>query len=118
MAKPLAKEVCPVIGVQVTQPHTITVPTKEAIPRLLIRRLLIRELAVPPRWDWNMGKAITSKQAYLTLIRTAKEKKQEIPYILSFCKLNYGKKVSICTAPPLRKRHQLLLKRNLCNEGI
>ncbi|GBN83291.1 hypothetical protein AVEN_270151-1 [Araneus ventricosus] len=89
MAKSLPKEVRPVIGVEVTQPHTITVPNSKAILRLLIRRLLIRELAVPPKWDWNMGKAITSKQAYLTLIRTTKGKKQEIPYILSFCKLNF-----------------------------
>ncbi|GBL72911.1 hypothetical protein AVEN_128099-1 [Araneus ventricosus] len=40
------KEVRPVIGVEVTGPPTIIIPTREARPRLLIRRLLIRELVV------------------------------------------------------------------------
>ncbi|GBL92064.1 hypothetical protein AVEN_102611-1 [Araneus ventricosus] len=47
-ALPLPKEVRPVIGVEVTRPHTITLLTMEARTRLLILQFLIRELAVLP----------------------------------------------------------------------
>ncbi|GBM34837.1 hypothetical protein AVEN_208040-1 [Araneus ventricosus] len=42
-ARPLPQEVRSVIGVELTQPHTITIPTREARTHLLIRRLLIYE---------------------------------------------------------------------------
>ncbi|GBM07053.1 Tigger transposable element-derived protein 4 [Araneus ventricosus] len=40
------------MGVKVTRTHIITIPTREVRTRLLIRRLLIRELAVPPDGRW------------------------------------------------------------------
>ncbi|GBN63157.1 hypothetical protein AVEN_188853-1, partial [Araneus ventricosus] len=46
--QPVQKEVRSVIGVEVTQPQTITILPGEARIRLLIRRLLIHELVVPP----------------------------------------------------------------------
>ncbi|GBL72094.1 hypothetical protein AVEN_115104-1 [Araneus ventricosus] len=44
----IPQEEPPVIGVEATQPHTITIPTREAGTRLLSRRLLIRIHVVPP----------------------------------------------------------------------
>ncbi|GBM04255.1 hypothetical protein AVEN_41062-1 [Araneus ventricosus] len=45
----------PILPVGGTHYHqeapTIIVPTREARPRLLIRRLLIHVLVVPPQWD-------------------------------------------------------------------
>ncbi|GBM31424.1 hypothetical protein AVEN_98518-1 [Araneus ventricosus] len=49
-AQPLPKEVRTITGGR-TQSPSITIPPKEASARLLIRRPLIREVAVPPRGD-------------------------------------------------------------------
>ncbi|GBM53427.1 hypothetical protein AVEN_27335-1 [Araneus ventricosus] len=47
-SRPLPKKVHSVIGVEVTQPESIIISAREARPRLLIRRLLIRVLMVRP----------------------------------------------------------------------
>ncbi|GBO07879.1 hypothetical protein AVEN_129588-1 [Araneus ventricosus] len=43
-----SKEVHPVIGVEITLPHTITIPAMEERPRSLLRCLLNHELVAPP----------------------------------------------------------------------
>ncbi|GBM75865.1 hypothetical protein AVEN_247851-1 [Araneus ventricosus] len=48
MAQPLKWEVRVIIKVGVNQPHTITIPTREARIRFLIRQILIHVLVVPP----------------------------------------------------------------------
>ncbi|GBN83287.1 hypothetical protein AVEN_119323-1, partial [Araneus ventricosus] len=55
-AQLLPKEIHPSIGVVVTQPHTITISPGETKPHLLIRRLLIRVLVVPPGGRPGSGK--------------------------------------------------------------
>ncbi|GBN52706.1 hypothetical protein AVEN_65030-1 [Araneus ventricosus] len=60
MAHLLPKEVCPVIGVEVTPPHTLTIPPGEARTLLLIRRLLIHILVVP-LWVCNKSNTFRRK---------------------------------------------------------
>ncbi|GBM85889.1 hypothetical protein AVEN_144316-1 [Araneus ventricosus] len=64
--QPLPKEVRPIIGVEVARFHTITIPTRKARTRLLIRWLLIRELAVHPGGTrWNISFPCHPKSFFL-----------------------------------------------------
>ncbi|GBM77597.1 hypothetical protein AVEN_165626-1 [Araneus ventricosus] len=72
----LPQEVCPVIGIEVTQPHSITVLTEEARTRLLLRPNPSRmspSHGVSPSY-WNVGSftsiTVLTKGRTLTLIET------------------------------------------------
>ncbi|GBN18679.1 hypothetical protein AVEN_129451-1 [Araneus ventricosus] len=53
--QPLPQEVHLVIGGQVTQRHTINIPTREGRNRLLARRLLIHVLCGASRFERRLG---------------------------------------------------------------